>query len=385
MFASLVGLLHQPSIALRVPGDDTTFNPKEYPNVTVIAQGKVQGKIRIIHNIHDDSGLGLISTRIWVTKDNDKEEVAIRTRFEDRTITFTLEGPRRFANLNIYHETTISIPSSVRTMENLIIDIPNSSLSGDGLQNLIWNKVKSDLSNSSIALETLHADTIDLRTSNSSISGSYEAGHIDLNTSNGSISAKLVVHEARDGRQSSVTTKTSNSGLELHVNATPTSKGLWMDNSTRNGKAIVGCLLGPASRGSYVSVTSANSKVELSLDASQTGQPLEVHTKTSNASIVTSIMVPQDQPFKGLAQSSNSSVTVNLTEAFQGRFDLATSNSSAVVEGTHLQLDTDKKSNKRGSRGQGSSDVKLSTSNASLNLRFYPAGDSLAADTKYGY
>lgn len=91
MFASLVGLLHQPSIALRVPGDDTTFNPKEYPNVTVIAQGKVQGKIRIIHNIHDDSGLGLISTRIWVTKDNDKEEVAIRTRFEDRTITFTLE------------------------------------------------------------------------------------------------------------------------------------------------------------------------------------------------------------------------------------------------------------------------------------------------------
>lgn len=197
-------------------------------------------------------------------------------------------------------------------MENLIIDIPNSSLSGDGLHGLVWNKVKSDLSNSSIALETLHADTIDLRTSNSSISGSYEAGHVDLNTSNGSISAKLVVHEARDGRQSSVTTKTSNSGLELHVDATPTGKGLWMDNSTRNGKAIVGCLLGPASRGSYVSVTSANSKVELSLDASQTGQPLEVHTKTSNASIVTSIMVPQDQPFKGLAQSSNSSVTVNL-------------------------------------------------------------------------
>ncbi|KAK3815838.1 MAG: hypothetical protein J3R72DRAFT_51942 [Linnemannia gamsii] len=312
MFASLVGLLHQPSIALRVPGDDTTFNPKEYPNITIIAQGKVQGKIRLIHNTDDDSGLGLISTRIWVTKDNDKEEVSIRTRFEDRTLTFTLEGPRRFANLNIYHETTISIPYSVRNMENLIIDIPNSSLSGDGLQSLYWNKVKSDLSNSSIALETIHADTIDLRTSNSSISGSYEAGHIDLNTSNGSISAKLVVNEARDGRQSSVTTKTSNSGLELHVDATSTSKGLWMDNSTRNGKAIVGCLLGPATRGSYVSVTSANSKVELSLDASQTGQPLEVNTKTSNASIVTSIMVPQDQPFKGLAQSSNSSVTVNL-------------------------------------------------------------------------
>lgn len=95
MFASLVGLLHQPSIALRVPGDDTTFNPKEYPNVTVIAQGKVQGKIRLIHNTDDDSGLGLISTRIWVTKDNDKEEVAIRTRFEDRTLTFTLEVNRQ--------------------------------------------------------------------------------------------------------------------------------------------------------------------------------------------------------------------------------------------------------------------------------------------------
>lgn len=106
MFASLVGFLHQPSISLRVPGDDTTFNPKEYPNITVIAQGKVQGKIRLIHNTDDDSGLGLISTRIWVTKDNDKEEVAIRTRFEDRTLIFTLEVNR--------HDRLCQVPSNTR-------------------------------------------------------------------------------------------------------------------------------------------------------------------------------------------------------------------------------------------------------------------------------
>jgi len=90
MLASLVGLIHQPSIAIRLPSDDITFNPKEYPNLVFVAQGKVQGKIRLIHSAADD-GLGILSSRIWVTKESDKDEVFIRIGFENKTLTFTLE------------------------------------------------------------------------------------------------------------------------------------------------------------------------------------------------------------------------------------------------------------------------------------------------------
>ncbi|KAF9997861.1 hypothetical protein BGZ80_004102 [Entomortierella chlamydospora] len=380
MFASLVGLVHQPSIAVRFPNDDSSFNPKEFPSITFVAKGKVQGKIRLIHGTEDDSGQAIITTRIWVTKESDKNEVAIRTSFDNKTHTFTLEGPNRFGSFNIYHETSILIPSSLGYMGNLIIEAPNTSFSAEKLDTLSWNIVKCDLSNSTIALQSLHADSIDIRTSNSSVSGLFEAGHIDINTSNGPISAKLIVQRPLDGGQSSVTTKTSNASITLHVDASSASTGLRMGNSTKNSKIVVGTLLGPSSQSSSINTTTANGKIEFNLDASRSGQALEVSNVTANGSIASSIMVPQYQPFKGYAKSSNGSITMNLTEDFSGRFDLSTSNSNTVVEGNNLQFDEDKKTCKRGSHGKGSGDVNIVTSNSSIGLRFYPAGKSLGTD-----
>lgn len=197
-------------------------------------------------------------------------------------------------------------------MDGLTIKAPNTSLSAENLDHLTWNSVQSDLTNSTIALQSLQADSIDLNTTNSSISGLFEAGHISLNTSNSSISAKLIVHKPQDGRQSKVRTKTSNSSINLHVDAMLASTGLQMENTTKNGKLVVGALLGPASQSSSINATTVNAKIEFNLDASQSGQALEVNNVTSNGTIVSSIMVPQYKPFKGAATSSNASVTMNL-------------------------------------------------------------------------
>ncbi|KAF9110918.1 hypothetical protein BGX27_005726 [Mortierella sp. AM989] len=382
MFASLVGLVHQPSIAIRVPNDDSAFNPKEHSSIVFIATGKVQGKIRLIHGTEGDSSLAMVSIRIWVTKENDKSDVAVRTSYDKKTLTVTLEGPSRFGSFNVYHETTIQIPASFGYMDGLTIKAPNTSLSAENLDHLTWNSVQSDLTNSTIALQSLQADSIDLNTTNSSISGLFEAGHISLNTSNSSISAKLIVHKPQDGRQSKVRTKTSNSSINLHVDAMLASTGLQMENTTKNGKLVVGALLGPASQSSSINATTVNAKIEFNLDASQSGQALEVNNVTSNGTIVSSIMVPQYKPFKGAATSSNASVTMNLTEEFTGQFELNTSNSSATVEGTNLHFDDDEKSSKRGTHGAGAGKVVILTSNSNANLRFYPAGESLAADRK---
>lgn len=198
-------------------------------------------------------------------------------------------------------------------MNSLRVDAPNTSFSGDDLLGLNWGSVTSQLSNSSIAFQTLSADALSLRTSNSSISGSFDAGQIELQTSNSSISAKLRVKEDVHGRQSVVSTKTSNSSITLHVNAAEATHGLWMDTITKNGKINVGTLLGQSNtQSSFINLRTENSRIELNLDASQTGQPLEVNTKTSNSTIVSSIMVPRGEVFKGVVETSNSSANLNL-------------------------------------------------------------------------
>ncbi|KAG0100449.1 hypothetical protein BGZ93_001035 [Podila epicladia] len=379
MLASFVGFLQKPSIAVRLDGDDTRFSPEEFPNVVFLATGKVQGKIRLVHDVDDGSSLGQISSRVWVTKESDKDDVRVRTSFENKTFTYTLEGPTRFGAFSIYHETLIQVPRSTTFMNSLRVDAHNTSFSGDDLLGLNWGSVTSQLSNSSITFQTLSADSLSLRTSNAGISGSFDAGQIELQTSNSSISAKLRVKEDIHGRQSVVSTKTSNSSITLHVSAVDAMHGLWMDTITKNGKINVGALLGQFNtQSSFINLRTENSRVDLNLDASQTGQPLEVNTKTSNATIESSIMVPRGEVFKSVAETSNSSANLNLTEDFQGQFEVETCNSSATVEGSGLSFNKDKKSYKTGTRGLGQSNVKVATSNASANLRFYPTGDSLA-------
>lgn len=198
-------------------------------------------------------------------------------------------------------------------MNSLRVDAPNTSFSGNDLLGLNWGSVTSQLSNSSITFQTLSADALSLCTSNASISGSFDAGQIELQTSNSSISAKLRVKEDIHGRQSVVSTKTSNSSITLHVSAVEAIHGLWMDTITKNGKINVGALLGQFNtQSSFINLRTENSRIELNLDASQTGQPLEVNTKTSNATIESSIMVPRGEVFKSVVATSNSSANLNL-------------------------------------------------------------------------
>ncbi|KAF9585276.1 hypothetical protein BGW38_003102 [Lunasporangiospora selenospora] len=377
MFSSLVNLIHQPSLAIRVSNDDTTFNPAEFPNLVIRTQRKVQGKVRIIHGTDDSSGFAMISTRIWVHRESEKNDITVTPKFENKTLTFIIEGPSRISSFNIYHETTIQIPHSTEFMGNLKLEAPNTSLSGEDLDRLTWASVKSDFSNSAIAIQTLRADIIELRTSNANIAGAFEAGHIELITSNASIFAKIKILEARDGRQSTVTTKTSNAQINLHVDAASASQGIRMDTTTKNGKVIIGALLGPSVKSSYASMSTTNARIEFNMDASQSGQPLDVNAKTSNSTIIASIMPPKNQFFKGSAFTTNASIAFNLTEDYFGQIDIDTSNANAIIEGSEIVLDIDKKASKHGRRGFGPGQVVLGTSNSSSTLRFYPVGENL--------
>ncbi|KAI8350748.1 hypothetical protein B0O80DRAFT_428316 [Mortierella sp. GBAus27b] len=373
-----------PTIPIRIPGDDTTFNPMEYPNVTFLAKGKLFGKVRLVHGgpESDNTGQGLISTRIWVVRESDKNQVNIRPTFDQGAFTFYLEGPSDFTSHSIYHETTIQYPRSSSTTESLAVEAPNTSLNGENLGNLLFGTIKTVLSNGSVALTTVHTDIAKIQTSNGSIAGEYDAGHVDFSSSNGSITAKLNIHDAIDGRQSVVSTTTSNAMIDLHVTATDTIRGLWMENVTRNSNLSVAALLGKADRASYINSANSNGKVNFNLDASYSGQPLQVHNKSSNGGVTSSIMIPQDQRFQGSMETSNASVGVNLTEAFQGNFELDTSNGSCKVEGSNLVLQHDKKNSKRGYRVRNDpGHVKIRSSNGSVALRFYPTGQSQASSS----
>ncbi|KAF9438455.1 hypothetical protein BGZ76_007848 [Entomortierella beljakovae] len=379
MLASVFGVFKQPSISVRIPNDDSSFNPKEYPNVVFKATGKMSGKITLVHGGKetDDTGLGLISTRIWVVQEQDKDEIHIKPTFDNKTHTFRLEAPEGFNVNNIYHETLIQYPRTAASVDSLSVAAPNTTFSGESLFSLLFGSISSALTNGSISLSTIRADTIRLHTTNSNISGDYDAGHIELQTTNGSISGALNVRDALNGNQSVVSTMSTNGTLDLRVTATETTRGLWMENQTKNGKVIVGALLGKADRASIIKASTSNGKIDFNLDASQSGQPLEVHNTTSNGPVVSSTMLPACQAFKGAAVSSNGPVNVNLTEEFQGRFELDTSNGPSSVEGTNLTFEQNKKYSKHGYRVQnGPSEFKITTSNGPAALRFYPAGSN---------
>ncbi|KAF9079398.1 hypothetical protein BGX23_004196, partial [Mortierella sp. AD031] len=211
----------RPEIPVRIPNDDTQFNPKEYPNVVVSAEGKMSGKVLLVHGgtETDETGLGLISTRVWVVNESDKDQVVISAHFDKDTHTYHLE-----------------YPSTTTSTTSLYLSLPNTSLSGTDLSNLAFGSIKTALSNGSIALTDLNGELTNLRTTNGSISGSYTAGHIDLDTSNGPITAKLNLRNAQDGTQSRVNTCTTNGRLDIHTRATETTRGLWMVNSSTNGR-----------------------------------------------------------------------------------------------------------------------------------------------------
>jgi hypothetical protein len=90
---SAFGILQKPDIPVRIPNDDTSFNPKEYPNVIVSADGKMSGKVLLVHGgtETDETGLGLISTRVWVVNEADKEQVVISASFDQETHTYHLQ------------------------------------------------------------------------------------------------------------------------------------------------------------------------------------------------------------------------------------------------------------------------------------------------------
>ncbi|KAG0027068.1 hypothetical protein BGZ81_005900 [Podila clonocystis] len=381
MFSTLFGLVGQPKIPVRIPNDDSTFNPKEYPNVVFKSAGKISGKIRLIHGEDGDNGLGLISTRIWVTRESDKDDLSITIERDNQTHSVLFQAPDTWTSLDVHYETTVQIPSSTRRMQSLVVEGPNSSFSGENLQNLAWGSIRTALSNGSIQLTGVDVETLGLKTSNGSISGTYEGGHLDIQTTNGSITAKLRVRNAEDGRQSVISVGSNNSSVDLHVDGSATSRGMHLDTITTNGRLSVGALIVKASQASYINASTNNGSIGYNVDARQSGQPLEYTNRTANGSVVASVMVPVEQPFKGLVTSSNGSVTVNLTEDFHGRFDLDTSNSRSTVEGTDIQFDEEKKATKRGTRGgDGPSEIKIQSSNASTNLFFHPPGESLAAE-----
>lgn len=95
MFSSIASAFcfRKPDIPVRIPNDDTSFNPKEYPHVIVSADGKMSGKVLLVHGgtETDETGLGLISTRVWVVNEADKEQVVISAKFDQETHTYHLQ------------------------------------------------------------------------------------------------------------------------------------------------------------------------------------------------------------------------------------------------------------------------------------------------------
>ncbi|KAG0231490.1 hypothetical protein BGW42_000196 [Actinomortierella wolfii] len=378
MFSTLANIFGSPNIPVRVANDDTAFDTKEYPNISFIAKGNVQGSVKIVHDDTVDSGM--VSTRLWVQQVKDADKIRITPSFDNKTCSVVMETPSGFGQPTVYHETMVMIPTATSSVEDVHLEAPNSTLFGDFLQNLKFRTLRGRFSNGTVDLKPLHAtDEIDITTSNATITGHFESSKINLQTANGQISVIIKTLVSSDQKNvTPVQLRTSNAQIDVHLDASQAVRGLQLLAHSTNGKVTTGILLAQgATNPSLLDIGSTNAKLDINVDAAKLGNSLEIRSKTINGSITQSVMVPYQQVFQTSAISSNAPVNINLTNEFEGGFDLSTSNSSANVEGTGIHYSNEKKNAKTGTRGRGDLGfVTAKSSNGAINLRFYPGTQS---------
>ncbi|KAJ7263960.1 hypothetical protein C8J57DRAFT_1183375 [Mycena rebaudengoi] len=231
------------------------------------------------------------------------------------------------------------LPESKTTsakLRRLVTDLPNFRHTVGNLTNTVKiDSVSFKTSNSPIYVEYLAALNINLRTSNSGISGSFNSsGTIELLSSNGPITVQVGL-ESVSNTPARLIMRTSNNRIESSISL-----------STPQG-----------TRGKFdVSATTSNGRLNVDFPSSPPDSALDLTARTSNAA-----------------------VSVTLHEAYEGSFALDTSNAKSSLR----RLNPDEKGrvvscaeHGRGLRGEvywkknnaHRGDVRVTTSNGPVVL-----------------
>jgi len=179
--------------------------------------------------------------------------------------------------------------------------------------------------------DALHVTSFETETSNYSqdvadIWNTVSFDRMSLRTSNGHVNAKSITAE-------DVVIRSSNGGIKGHFNSDSSIKLI-----TSNGaiQASVSLLNHENAKPSELKMTTSNGKIEATVDLitdSGLGGIFDVETRTSNGAVSLEYTdMPLNAALTSGTRSSNAATTVKLHRAFEGSFEVATSNAAAILK-----------------------------------------------------
>ncbi|CAG8440256.1 7162_t:CDS:2 [Ambispora gerdemannii] len=252
----------------------------------------------------------------------------------------------------IFVQVEIKFPESLKYFGDLILDTFNTKIATEDMKGLIFEKVKwRAFDDSHIQADNLQARQISIY-SNSKISGSYlVSDSLTFHTSNAEIDTILFEAHTVNGK--------------IFVEITEPDEEVDSSGSNTIPK---------------ISLDTTNGNIEGSYYVNG-----EWQAATSSGNIEVEIYLPNDDDVSNYerkitritGQTSNGHIIMDVSDEYQGRFHMATSNGKTEIKGGHdIQYTIDTKQMKTGYKGdddtsQRNNELVLFSSNGKAILSFF--------------
>ncbi|CAG8597480.1 5150_t:CDS:2 [Funneliformis mosseae] len=343
------------------------IDPKEFSNFELIVTGSAaQGKIHVSQSSEEESDFSSlinVTVQILLGHESLQNRVSVISSFNSSSchLKVTTPGNVSFPSC-ILVNVNITFPKNLKIFGNFYINVINNHIIDDNLKNITFNYVGWK-SSQSIKVKSLKSREIAVQ-SLGNISGNY---YIDrallLKTDNAWIDA--TVKSLSNSTPRSIHLFTSNSAIQgsypfAHLFEVRTSNGkidLEVNGKSQSGGKIIlttsnGNIGGryDVSSGWHASTSNGNINVELSLANSTADKLVRISGKTSNGRIKTFV-----------------------SDLYNGRFRLQTSNGKTNIEGNDHAIDykVNTTSYKIGYIGnKKNNELLLSSSNGKIDLKF---------------
>ncbi|CAG8453968.1 12713_t:CDS:2 [Ambispora leptoticha] len=362
-----------------------TFDPDLFKNFQLDINGYLTDGHVIISRSSKAKNV-TIDTKILLSSPHLQDFVNVATYEDLATEKFSLiinslsyEGMRQAC---IFVQVEIKFPKSLKNFGDLSFNTLNTKIATEDMEGLIFEKVKWTILDSYIQTDNLQARQINIY-SNRQISGSYSVSDsLTFQTSNAKIDTivdQLLLSNKINSPIKSIKLETTNSAI---IGIYPYSESF--EAHTTNGEIFLD-IIEPDGK---VALSKNHEIPNISLDTTngRIGGSYYVdgewHATTSNENIEVNIDLSKDDDAsndekKITGQTTNGNIDMEVSDAYQGRFHLATTNGNTEIkEGHDIHYTIDRRQLKTGYKGNDdasnrNNELVLFNTNGMITLSFF--------------
>lgn len=195
------------------------LDPNDVTGLIFKVKGIAHGSVIIRQDPNAKDFLN-VTNKIFLSDDSLQEQVDIRIDIIDEDYSVTVEAPSfegpRPSQKCVRVDTIITIPSQIHVFRSLLVDVPNSWISAEGLGAIDFAYVSLKTINGHIRVDDISAAIAEVATINGHVKGDYViAESFDVRTINGAIGIHTIINPWSD--EISITTKSVNGHVDVTV------------------------------------------------------------------------------------------------------------------------------------------------------------------------